>query len=291
MRDSGITKPKICITLMESMNISFLRKGDHYFPILKVGNEKRILKENVDLNNFYANINHYTKLYEELEPVDIEPGTIPVYPGKILCPSLNFMTHSAETKQKVPEYPYFFTKFRDTITGWNSHILKHREMRQLDYEGEIAAIIGKKIKSADEKTAEESICALAVVNDVSARDYQEQISPPFGKNWVMGKAADSFLPISSWIKLYEGDPVEFTTEVNGEIRQKGNTKDMIFPFRKLISYVNKFVTLYPGDMILSGTPDGVAKSGKYPYLKNGDTVKVQSSGIGYIENVVTEFDS
>ena len=160
-----------------------------------------------------------------------------------------------------------------------------------EYEGEIAAIIGKKIKSADEKTAEESICALAVVNDVSARDYQEQISPPFGKNWVMGKAADSFLPISSWIKLYEGDPVEFTTEVNGEIRQKGNTKDMIFPFRKLISYVNKFVTLYPGDMILSGTPDGVAKSGKYPYLKNGDTVKVQSSGIGYIENVVTEFDS
>ena len=88
-------------------------------------------------------------------------------------------------------------------------------MRQLDYEGEIAAIIGKKIKSADEKTAEESICALAVVNDVSARDYQEQISPPFGKNWVMGKAADSFLPISSWVKLYEGDPVEFTTEVNG----------------------------------------------------------------------------
>ncbi len=291
MPESGITKPKIYITLMESMNISFLKKGNHNFPVLKVGDEKRILKENVDINDFYANIQHYTKLFDELETVEVEPGSIPAYPGKILCPSLNFRMHSAETKQKLPEFPYFFTKFRDTLTGWNSPILKHKDMKQLDYEGEIAAIIGKKIKGADEKAAEESICALAVVNDVSARDYQEQISPPLGKNWIMGKAADSFLPMSSWVKLYDGEPVEFTTEVNGQLRQKGNTKDMIFPFSRLISYVNKFVTLYPGDIILSGTPDGVAKSGKYPYLENGDIVKVKSSQIGLIENVVTEFDS
>ena len=272
------------------MNISFYSDKNHLFPLLSDDGKTVMLRESVEINAFYANFDHYMKMFGNGDSTKIEPNAVPINPTKILCPAVNFKSHSSETKTKSPESPYFFTKFNDSITGYKDPILLRKSVTELDYEGEIAAIIGKKTKDASIKNALESIVALAVVNDVSARNLQENITPGLGKNWILGKAQESFLPVSAWVHKWDGSDVEIVTTVNGEKRQYGKISEMIFSFPEMISYLSKHITLSPGDIILSGTPKGVAKSGKFPYLKNGDKVKVSSSRIGYIENTVKSVD-
>ncbi len=269
------------------MQISIVSIGESLFPVL---HEKDGIKRGhkiSNLNSFYAEIKSN---FNSLGFEDVDEGTfnnvIPVSPEKILCPALNFKNHSAETAQKNPDFPYFFPKFSNALTHYNGDIVKHQGIEQLDYEGEIAAIIGRTTFLASKAEAQENIAGFAVVNDVSARDYQNQFSPNLGKNWVMGKAADTFLPVSNTAFIGSEEEFSIKTEVNGEQRQNGSTSDMIFPFADMISYLSKNIRLVPGDMVLSGTPSGVAASGKYPFLKSGDKVKITSGKIGYIENTV-----
>ena len=274
------------------MQICFIKENGKIFPAIVEGKSIRKDLREVDINHFYSEMG---KRIEKIEKdgimIDSFDTIIPVNPSKILCPALNFREHSSETKQKNPDFPYFFPKFPSTITSHNGHIIRPEGVQKLDYEGEIAVIIGKKIKNGNMEESKNSIGAYVVVNDVSARDLQNQFSPNLGKNWIMGKAADSFLPVSS--TLYVGDEENFNiiTEVNGEKRQDGNTDDMIFSFSQMIEYLSREITLYPGDMILSGTPSGVAASGKFPFLKDGDIVSVRSDLIGKIENRVYSSDS
>jgi 2-keto-4-pentenoate hydratase/2-oxohepta-3-ene-1,7-dioic acid hydratase (catechol pathway) len=209
-----------------------------------------------------------------------------VHPSKILCPALNFKSHSGETKQKNPQFPYFFSKFQNAIIPWNGKIKCHNDIRKLDYEGEIAAIIGRIAYGIPEDKAHEYIGGYAVVNDVSARDFQSQYSENLGKNWIMAKASDTFLPISNTVFLGTAENFNIRTEVNGELRQNSNTDEMIFSFPYMVSYLSQHITLLPGDIILSGTPEGVAASGKYPFLKHNDIVKISSEKIGVIENMI-----
>ncbi len=274
------------------MQISFYKKGGKLFCCINNSGEKKCLELDTSINQFYSN---YDSLIQKIERdgKDMDQSTkpvIPVTPSKILCPALNFRSHSGETGQKTPDFPYFFPKFITSLTGYNSEIIKPKSVKKLDYEGEIAAIIGKRLKDANTKESTHSIAAYAVVNDVSSRDIQNQLSEGLGKNWIMGKASDTFLPISSTVYCGDQESFNIRTHVNGEIRQNGNTDDMIFSFPEMISYISKYITLIPGDIILSGTPSGVANSGKFPFLKEGDMVKVESDGIGYLSNRVKSSD-
>ncbi len=235
-------------------------------------------------NQIFTGMLKFTEKTEQ--NMDQRNFLIPVKPSKIICPALNFRSHSVETNQKPSEFPYFFAKYENAILQWNGKIKHHKAIKKLDYEGEIAAIIGKKAYCISENEAYNYIGGYAVVNDVSARDLQAQYSDNLGKNWIMAKSADTFLPISKTVFLGHKEDFNIKTEVNGELRQNGDTSEMIFSFGSMVSYLSQLLTLLPGDMILSGTPEGVANSGKYPFLKHGDSVKISSDKIGCVENII-----
>ncbi len=269
------------------MQIEIVSENGNLFPIAYENGSVKKGRKISNLNKFYKELSENINSAEFVQgDTKSYTSVIPVNPGKILCPALNFKNHSAETVQKSPEFPYFFPKFSNSLIPFNGKILKHEGIKQLDYEGEIAAIVGKRTSKASRSEAQNSIVGFAVVNDVSARDYQNQFSPNLGKNWIMGKAADTFLPVSKTVFIGKEEEFSIKTFVNGEIRQDGNTKDMIFSFADMVSYISKNITLEPGDMILSGTPAGVAASGKYPYLGKGDMIRIESEKIGKLENVV-----
>jgi 2-keto-4-pentenoate hydratase/2-oxohepta-3-ene-1,7-dioic acid hydratase in catechol pathway len=269
------------------MKVSVMQRNGRLFPVVWEKDEVLRGKE-IKSQNVIYDTDRDKDLFSNLESIDISEYTsiIPINPSKILCPALNFKTHSKETNQKNPDFPYFFSKMSNAITSYNEKVIKHKGVEKLDYEGEIAAIIGKKTYMATSSEARSNIGGFAVVNDVSARDYQNQFSENLGKNWIMGKTADTFLPISNSVFLGNEEEFDINTEVNGQKRQAGKTSDMIFTFSEMISYLSKGITLYPGDMILSGTPEGVAASGKYSFLKTGDVVKISSEKIGFVENTI-----
>lgn len=213
---------------------------------------------------------------------------IPLNPKKIFLPAINFRSHSEENRTPSPKRPYFFTKFNNAVIGNNENIIKPGKVKYLDYEGEIAAIIGAKIKEASVENAIESIFGFTVCNDISARDYQNDYQDRLGKNWILGKASDTFLPIGPRICMLENDIPDFQikTYVNYEKRQDGYVHDMIFSFPELIAEVSQFITLEPGDIITSGTPSGVAMGGSGRFLENGDTITVGAEGIGNLTNKV-----
>ncbi len=213
---------------------------------------------------------------------------IPVNPKKIFLPAINFRSHSEENRVPSPKRPYFFTKFSNALVGNNGSILKPNKVQYLDYEGEIAAIIGTRVKAATIENAAESIFGFTVCNDISARDYQNDYQEKLGKNWLLGKASDTFLPIGPKIWILDKDIPDFqiNTYVNHEKRQEGNIRDMIFSFPELIAEVSQFITLEPGDIITSGTPSGVAMGGSGRFLENGDIVSVGAEGIGNLTNKI-----
>ena len=213
---------------------------------------------------------------------------IPVNPKKIFLPAINFRSHSEENRVPSPKRPYFFTKFSNALVGNNGSILKPNKVQYLDYEGEIAAIIGSRVKAATIENAAESIFGFTVCNDISARDYQNDYQERLGKNWLLGKASDTFLPIGPKIWILDKDIPDFqiNTYVNHEKRQEGNIRDMIFSFPELIAEVSQFITLEPGDIITSGTPSGVAMGGSGRFLENGDIVSVGAEGIGNLTNKI-----
>ena len=213
---------------------------------------------------------------------------IPVSPKKIFLPAINFRSHSEENRVPSPKKPYFFTKFSNALVGNNGTVLKPKKVQYLDYEGEIAAIIGAKTKEATVENATESIFGFTVCNDISARDYQNDYQERLGKNWLLGKASDTFLPIGPKIFILDKEIPDFriNTYVNSERRQEGHIRDMIFSFPELIAEVSQFITLEPGDIITSGTPSGVAMGGSGRFLENGDTVSVEAEGIGRLTNKI-----
>lgn len=211
-----------------------------------------------------------------------------VSPPKILCLGLNFASHVTETKEKQPEEPVIFMKPRTTIVGPNDKIIKRPFVKELDYEGELAIIIGKKTKDAPASEALSCVFGYTILNDVSARDFQFK-----GSQWTPGKSFDTFAPIGPSITTVNQlpDPVNLSikTWVNGELRQNGNTCDMIFSVSQIIYHISRVMTLEPCDIIATGTPSGVAMAMKpQKWLKAGDVVRIEIQGIGTLENTVEE---
>jgi 2-keto-4-pentenoate hydratase/2-oxohepta-3-ene-1,7-dioic acid hydratase in catechol pathway len=221
--------------------------------------------------------------YFPLEAVKLE---VPVRPGKIIAIGRNYAEHAKETGNEPPPAPIIFAKFPSSLIAHNETITwKESITKQVDWEGELAVVIGKKAKDVSEEDAMNYIFGYTIANDVSARDLQLRID----SQWTRGKSLDTFCPLGPWLVTRDEIPdphnLSVKTEVNGELRQDGNTKDFIFNIPYLISYCSRMFTLEPGDLILTGTPSGVGEGMKPPvYLKDGDVVNITIDGIGQLSN-------
>ncbi|MGC9145062.1 MAG: fumarylacetoacetate hydrolase family protein [Nitrososphaeria archaeon] len=239
-------------------------------------------------------INESSEVYE-LQDVKVDP-TIR-NPQKIFLAAVNYYSHSKEGNLAKPLQPYLFAKFTNALKGPYDEIRKPRSSNKMDYEGELAVIIGKKCKYISAQEARSCISGYTVADDISFRDWQfpadwPRVQTPYGFNWVMGKMLDDALPIGPWLVTTDEieDPYDLNirTAVNDEIRQNGSTSDMIFKIEEIVSYLTQGITLYPGDIISTGTPEGVAAFTGERYLKAGDVVTVEIEGIGKISNKIVE---
>jgi len=223
------------------------------------------------------------------EPIP-EPRRLPTVlsPEKILLVAVNYAAHGSEMRSNPPAEPYVFAKFRNALVGDGGHIYIPRSSRKVDWEVELAAIIGRRCKYVDAERALGCVAGYTIAVDVSFRDLQHgHATKGYGPNWMKGKAMDHSLPLGPWLVTADefGDPgdVGLRLSVNGELKQDGNTRDMVFPVARLVEYLSDGMTLEPGDVISTGTPPGVGASTDGPYLKPGDVVTAEVDRIGRIE--------
>jgi len=202
--------------------------------------------------------------------------------GKVVCIGQNYHAHIKELKSEVPTEPVIFLKPASALIGNDDPILLPRGIGRIDYEGELAVIIGKSARRVSPKAALKHVEAAAVFNDVTARDVQSKARKA-GLPWSLAKGMDTFAPMSAPKPLEEvGDlrALKVQTRLNGDMRQDGRTADMIFPVEELVAYISKYMTLEPGDVIATGTPEGVGP------LKDGDRIEIVIPGVGKLSNPV-----
>ncbi len=209
-------------------------------------------------------------------------------PGKFLAISLNYPDHIAETGKEKPEYPSFFSKQSSCVIGPGDAIFRPKVSEKLDYEGELAFVIGKRCRHVPIAKAELVIAGFTIANDVSVRDWQIR-SPTM----MLGKSFDTAGPLGPWLVTRDeiGDPhnLNLKTWVDDELRQHANTRQMIFNCFEMIAYLSQAMTLEPGDVIATGTPSGVGvKMQPRGYLKPGQVVSIEIEGIGRLSNPVIQ---
>jgi len=280
---------------------AILENGDKSIVFIDSNKDKYYRIRNEGLSCVISNPISFIKAFDVLKGLEVEEVRIrkllpPILPSRIFLPAVNFKSHSTETAQPPPPEPYFFIKPGNCVIGHDDYIVIPRGVSRVDYEGEIAVVIGKRGKYISEDRALDYVFGFTIANDVSFRDYQFPERHPYGLNWVMGKALDTGLPLGPWIvtkdEVLEGNKfrLEIRTLVNGKVMQEGSTEDMIFSIEKLISYLSQGITLEPGDVITTGTPAGVAEFTSKVYLKHGDVVEVEVSKIGKLRNYVRSED-
>jgi acylpyruvate hydrolase len=207
-------------------------------------------------------------------------------PAKVICVGLNYVAHVTESRRDLPDYPVLFTKFARSLTGPRDDIPCPPESTAIDYEGELAVVIGREARRVAPDAALEVIAGYAVANDVSMRDFQNRTH-----QWLQGKAWDASTPVGPYLVTADeiGDPGALTlrTIVNGQVVQEASTAQLIFDIPTLVSRISEFTTLEPGDVILTGTPGGVGYRREPPLLlRPGDVVAVEIDRVGRIENTM-----
>jgi 2-keto-4-pentenoate hydratase/2-oxohepta-3-ene-1,7-dioic acid hydratase in catechol pathway len=223
----------------------------------------------------------YAHMVEETELLAPLPN-----PPKIICLAFNYYDHAKDAGLTPSDEPVIFMKPRTTLNSPYSNIVCPSFVKRLDYEAEIAAIIGKDTKKASIEQSVDSIFGYMILHDVSARDIQFK-----DKQFTRGKSIDTFAPCGPWITTKDeiSDPqnLAIVTKVNGELRQKSSSVNMVIPIKKIISSLSSIMTMEEGDIISTGTPAGVAMSMKEPkYLKDGDIVEISIEHLGTIRNRV-----
>lgn len=210
------------------------------------------------------------------------------WPSKVLAIGRNYKAHAAETGSDLPTSPIVFPKFTTSISGpgapitWDSSVIN-----QIDYEGELCVVVGKTAKGVTGANALDYVAGYMCGNDVSARDLQFAN----GGQWGLGKSPDTFCPLGPWLVTKDEIPnpnaLGIRTYLNGQVMQESNTENMIFDVPTIIAFITRTMTLLPGDVIMTGTPDGVGMARKpQVWLKPGDTVVIEIDGIGRLENPV-----
>ena len=212
---------------------------------------------------------------------DVRLGTPLAGIGKIMCIGRNYAEHAAELDNDLPKEPLLFMKANSAINGPYDDVLIPRGSIQMDYEAELAVVIGLPAKYVSEADAMRHVAGYAIINDVSEREFQRER----GGQMTKGKSCDTFAPIGPWLvtadEIADCQNLNVTTEVDGETRQSGNTRDMVFSVAHIVSYLSQFFTLYPGDVIATGTPSGVAGGMKPPgWVKPGQVVTIRIDGLG-----------
>ncbi|WP_328524665.1 fumarylacetoacetate hydrolase family protein [Kribbella sp. NBC_00359] len=202
-------------------------------------------------------------------------------PGAVVCIGMNYAAHAAESGSEPPKQPIVFFKHPNTVVGPDDDVLVPRGSTKTDWEVELAVIIGKQARYVE--TDEEALACIAgyaVSNDVSERAFQIEQS---GGQWSKGKCCETFNPLGpALVPADEVDPdnLDLKSWVNGEVRQDSNTRDMVFSVAALIRDLSQYMVLSPGDILNTGTPEGVALSGRFPYLAPGDTMELEIQGLG-----------
>ena len=210
-------------------------------------------------------------------------------PGKIICVGLNYVDHSIESGFKVPDYPTIFARFSSSLIGCGAAIVCPMVSTQLDYEGEMVAIIGVGGRHIREQEALDHVLGYSIFNDASVRDYQRK-SP----QWTIGKNFDGTGAFGPYLVTADELPpgaqgLHIQTRLNGAVVQDASTSDMVFSVARLISILSEAITLSPGDIIVSGTPAGVGMARNPPlFMKHGDVCEVEIEGIGMLRNPVAD---
>jgi acylpyruvate hydrolase len=210
-------------------------------------------------------------------------------PGKIICVGLNYVDHSIESGFVPPDYPTIFTRFTSTLIGAGAPIIRPRVSTELDYEGEMVAIIGTGGRHIAEEKALDHVIGYSIFNDASVRDYQRK-----APQWTIGKNFDSTGAFGPYMVTADelprgGKGLHIQTRLNGQVVQDASTDDMIFSVASLIAILSEAITLSPGDVIVSGTPAGVGMARKPPlFMKHGDVCEIEIEGIGMLRNSVQD---
>ncbi|MFN8590719.1 MAG: fumarylacetoacetate hydrolase family protein [Thermomicrobiales bacterium] len=205
-------------------------------------------------------------------------------PGKIICVGLNYRKHAEESGAAIPKTPVLFSKFTNTIAAHGDDVPLADVAVEYDYEVELAIVIGKRAKGVSETDALGTVFGYSTANDISARDLQMRTS-----QWLLGKTLERFLPIGPYLVTADAVPnpqaLALKTWLNGELRQNSNTADMIFSCAEIIAYVSKHIALEPGDVIITGTPEGVIMgTAEKRWMVPGDVVEVEVEGLGKLRN-------
>ncbi|HEY4568152.1 MAG TPA: fumarylacetoacetate hydrolase family protein [Kribbella sp.] len=202
-------------------------------------------------------------------------------PGAVVCIGQNYAAHAAESGDPPPRYPFFFFKHPNTVVGPYDDVRRPRGAEKLDWEVELAVVIGRQARYLDSpQAAADVIAGYTISNDVSERAFQTEVS---GGQWSKGKCCETFNPMGPWVvPADEVDPqrLRLRSFINGEPRQNSSTADMVFPVLHLVWDLSRYMVLDPGDVINTGTPEGVAFSGRFPYLADGDVIDIEIDRLG-----------
>ena len=253
-----------------------------------------------DLSGFIPDISGETLSSSNLAKLRvIDPANLPAVPstvrigpcvgrvGKFICIGLNYSDHATETGMQLPSEPVIFMKATSAICGPNDNLIIPRGSTKLDWEVELGVVIGKNGKYISENDATDHVAGYCVIHDVSERAFQIEGTG----QWVKGKSADTFGPIGPWLvtadEVLDPQNLRLWLEVDGHRYQNGSTKTMVFGVKQLVSYVSRFMSLQPGDIISTGTPPGVGMGQKPPiYLRAGDVVRLGVEGLGEQQQTV-----
>ncbi|NOV00965.1 fumarylacetoacetate hydrolase family protein [Paenibacillus planticolens] len=281
----GVKLPAFVVDIVEALKVfpeedmptdimTVIGHADRYSPMLE-RYIKRVTECAEGVNTFL------------LDEAQVTFGPCVTHPGKIICVGLNYRKHAEETNAPIPHYPILFNKFSNTLAGHQAEIpLPSRVSNQVDYEAELVIVIGKQAKYVAKEQALDHVFGYCNVNDLSARDLQMRTH-----QWLLGKSCDKFSPLGPYLVTADevGDPnqLDIKCTVNGEIRQHSHTSDMVFYCDEIVSYISQHMTLSPGDIILTGTPEGVVLGkpvDQRVYLKDGDVVTIEIEKLGALTN-------
>ncbi|MDQ0839880.1 fumarylacetoacetate hydrolase family protein [Sphingomonas faeni] len=257
-----------------------------------------------DLSGVIADLTPTTVTLAEIEKLKaIDPASLPLVEGsarygvpvngigKFIAVGLNYADHAAEANLPVPPEPIFFTKAISCLTGPNDPVMIPKDSLKTDWEVELGIIIGKTCRYVEQADALEHVAGYVLVNDVSERAFQKEL----GSQWDKGKGCDTFGPTGPWLvtpdEVGDVQALDMFLDVNGTRRQTGNTRTMIFPVAECIAYVSRFITLHPGDLLITGTPPGVGEGQKPSaiFLKAGDTMHLGVTKLGEQRQNVVAF--
>ena len=272
-------------------------KGKEKPAVLDKNNKIRDISSHIkDLNHEYLNFETLSKLNNldltKLPEINnsVRIGACINKPGKFVGIGLNYSDHAAETGAKAPSEPIVFMKATSSINGPNDDIIMPKNSKKFDWEVELAFVVGKETKNISEKEAPNHILGYCIVNDISEREWQIE---KMGQ-WVKGKSGDTFGPTGPYLvtkdEISDINNLNLSLDVNEKKMQAGNTKNMIFNTNFLLSYLSKFMSLQPGDIVTTGTPAGVGMGMKPPvFLKPGDKIKLSIDNLGQQNSkIITE---